>query len=296
MKRFFALVVCLMLVLSLVACSAGGESSTPGSGSEIQPPAPSESTPAPEPSSSSSEEPPQEEPPAPESPGEDPASPEPSESPAVEPPVPERPFSGPMVSEDGLILPPQVPHGIALEGIKFSGLDKTGIVSLLEPVMERAQFFCRFGCKGDFDDKLGIEMDYSPEAAIHRPYRIWDEHTYYPCRNLSYQTVEELKQDMCTVFTPDVLEDISYLAYVFDGLTDYDGRIYCVGDVSGYTKERYWELDKMEIVTAGETKLTISAPVSAWGPSGEVFTAQLNFEIKDGYIIMDRSYFATSNS
>lgn len=297
MKGAFSMRRCIAVLLSmllLTACGAGGqapaslgsvpESSTEPSSSSSVETEPVETEPSPEEAEPEIPNPP-------ESPDPESSAPE---APAVEPPVPEGRPSGPNLSEDGLILPPQVPHGIALDGLGFSRLDKTGIVSLLEPVLERAQFFCRFGCKGEFDDKLGIEMDFSPEATIQRPYRTWDEMPFYPCLNLSYQTVEELKQDMCTVFTPDILEN--NLAYVFDGLIDFEGKIYCVGGSSGYTREHYWELDKMEIVSAEETKLTISAPVSAWGPSGEVFTAQLNFEMVDGYIIMDSSYFATHKS
>lgn len=291
MKRYIAV---LLSILLLTACGAGGQSpASPGSVPESSAEPSSSSSVETEPveTGPSPEEAEPEVPDPPESPNPESSAPE---APAVEPPVPDGRPSGPNLSEDGLILPPPVPHGLALEGLGFSRLDKTGIVSLLEPVLERAQFFCRFGCKGEFDDKLGIEIDFSPEATIQRPYRIWDEMPFYPCLNLSYQTVEELKQDMCTVFTPDILE--SNLAYVFDGLIDFEGKIYCVGGASGYTREHYWELDKMEIVSAGETNLTISAPVSAWGPSGEVFTAQLNLEIVDGYIIMDSSYFATNNS
>lgn len=60
MKRFFTLIVCLILVLSLAACGAEGEpsASESGSGSVIEPPAPSEPAPrsSPEPSSPSSVE------------------------------------------------------------------------------------------------------------------------------------------------------------------------------------------------------------------------------------------------
>lgn len=290
MKRLFVFALSLLLVLSVTACGAREQLPAMESKSSSSPVSEPASVSAPSSSEPSSKEPEPEIPDPPENPNPESSAPE---APAVEPPVPDGRPSGPNLSEDGLILPPQVPHDIALEGLGFSRLDKTGIISLLEPVLERAKFFCRFGCVGEFNYNLGIEMDYSQEAVILHPYRTRDEHPYYPCLNLSYQNVEELRQDMKTVFSPDILDN--KLARVFDDLIDFEGRIYCPGDVTGYSDERRWELDKMEIVSAEETKLTISAPVS-WGASEETFIAPLNFEIADGYIIVDSSYFATNNS
>lgn len=195
-----------------------------------------------------------------------------------------------------LIQPPAVPHGAELADLDFSAMDKAELIDLLQPVLDRARFFCKFGMSGEIDYDLGVTIDFNTEAAIHRPHPTTGiERGLHPCLNLPYRTIDELKQDMCTVFTPNILEEPGYLWYIFQNIDDYDGRLYVYGG-GGYSKERFWELDQMEIVSAEKSKLTISAPVMEWGPSQEKAVARLNFGIVDGYIIMDESYFARIGS
>lgn len=221
------------------------------------------------------------------------------ESTEIEPPVPDGRPSGPFLSEDGLLLPPPVPHGLELEGIDFSTLDKIGIVSLLKPVLERAEFFCQFG-RVWYSNTTDLVTDENREAAIIRPYNGMDL-DYHPILNLSYRTVGELRQDMLTVFTPEDL-DLD-LKFIFDGLTDHQGRLYYVGVVNNYLPQRNWEPDKLEVVSAEKDKLTVTMPVSwpatpadTWGPAQEPFAATLTFEMRDGYIVVDNSYFAKNVS
>lgn len=221
------------------------------------------------------------------------------ESTSVEPPVPDEQPSGPFLSEDGLILPPPVPHGLELDGIDFSTLDKTGIVSLLRPVLERAEFFCQFG-RVWYPATTDLVTDENREAAILWPYDGMDL-DYHPFLNLSYRTVGELRQDFLTVFTPENF-DLD-LKFIFEGLTDYQGRLYYVGIINGFLPQRKWEPEKLEIVSAEKDKVTVTMPVSwpatpsdTWGPAQEPFAATLTFEMRDGYILVDNSYFAKADS
>lgn len=190
-------------------------------------------------------------------------------------------------------LPPSVPHGEELDGLDFSAMDKEELIDLLQPVLDRAAFFCKFGFITDVQF-FGIELDTSPEAAIRRPFD-GGEATFYPCVSLPYRTVEELRQDMLTVFTPDILETQHLLGNLFSFMTDYDGRIYIVDGVSGFSQAHDWELEELEIVSAEKNKLTISVPVTSGHHMEAPIIAPLNFEVKDGYIVMDSSYFALKN-
>lgn len=268
MKKLTAILLALCLLLCLCAgCADRSPSDDPSRESssslssqreEPESDTPDLSTSAPKASSSESEESP-----APESPAEDPPASQPS--------------AGSNDTE-----------------LDFSTMDKEELIALLQPVLDRARYFCRFALMGDMEN---IEVDYDPDAAIKRPFRNDEEYVFYPFLNLPYGTVEELKEDMCTVFTPDNMEGDSILArYVFGHLADHDGKLYFASGL-GYLNaaERRWELDGLEIVSAEKTRLTITAPVS-WGPMTETITAPLNFEIKDGYIVMDSSYFANDVS
>lgn len=172
----------------------------------------------------------------------------------------------------------------------FSVMDKDELIALLQPVLDKAAFFCGFGLV-DSVDIIGVERDKSPEAAIRRPV-LDTEDDFYPCVNLPYRTVEEFKEDMLTVFTPEAQGPLGYL---FHYITDYDGRLYIAGGADGFSSAHSWELDKMEIVTAEKSKLTISAPVTSGHHMEAPIIAPLNFELKDGYIVMDSSYFALKN-
>lgn len=219
---------------------------------------------------------------------------DPPESPASGEDLAPDPEPQPSPSESEMVEPPAVPHGADLDGVDFSVMDKDELVELLQPVLDRAGFFCKLGWMDRLDSELGIKVDFSPEEAIEVPVQGFDfNKSLYPCLNLPYQTVEELRQDIGTVFTPDVSEE--HLQIIFNHYIDHEGRLYVEG--GGYSVHRNWKLDEMAVVAAGENKLTISAPVSVWGPSSdEFFTASLSFEIIDGYIIMDSSYFATDAS
>lgn len=224
---------------------------------------------------------------APESEGSDPP-----ESPASSEDLAPDPEPQPSPSGSEVIQPPAVPHGAELEGVDFSTMGKDELIALLQPVMDKAGFFCKLGWMDGLDRALGVEVDFSPEEALEIPYQdLGFNRKFYPCLNLPYQTIEELRRDIGTVFAPDVLEN--RLQIVFDNYIDHEGRLYVYGG-DGYSVHRNWKLNEMSVVTAGKNTLTISAPVSISGPSAdEFFTALLNFEVKDGYIVMDSSYFAT---
>ncbi len=198
--------------------------------------------------------------------------------------------SEPISSNMPIAEAPPVLYGAQLEGLDFSVMGKEDLAILLQPVLDRAKYFCRFGLIGELDN---VEIDYNIDTAIRRPYRKQSEHIYYPYLNLPYRTVEELKQDMCTVFTSTNLD--GDLAFIFDGMIDFDGRIYFPSGVSGYSVDRRWEVESMEIVNAEKENLSVIMSVS-FGSSKETFLAPLNFELVDGYIVMDESYFAKSDS
>lgn len=292
MKKFTAVLLALCLLLCLCAgcarrSSSDGPSRESSSSSQREKPESSRSDlPSSAPVTSSPEEGPEPEgSPAPEDPGEEP--------PASESPAPDASVSQPSPSGSGTLQPPAVPHGAELAELDFSVMDKEELTALLQPVLNRARYFCRFALMGDMEN---IQVDYDPDAAIKRPFRNDEEYLFYPFLNLPYGTVEELKEATCTVFTPDNLEGESVLArYVFRYLTDHDGRLYFASGDHINGAERRWVLDGLEIVSAEKSRLTITAPVS-WGPSEESFTAPLNFEVRDGYIVMDGSYFASNAS
>lgn len=283
MKRLIPIFLSLLL---LVGCDTGGQASTSDPKPESIPSSVSE--PAPEVSSS--------EPSFIESKPEESSAPEsPASSKEAEPEPDPEPESQPSASELKNIQPPPVSHGAELEDVDFSTMSKDELVALLQPILDRARYFCRFALMGDMEN---VEADYSSDAAILQPFRNEEEHIFYPFLNLPYKTVDELKEDMCTVFTPDNMEGDSVLArYVFgEGLTDHDGKLYFASGVDGINAgERRWELDGLKVVSAERAQLTISAPVS-WGPMTETITAPLNFEVRDGYIVMDSSYFAKETS
>lgn len=199
-------------------------------------------------------------------------------------------FEESVPSNNPIIEAPSIPSSSQLESLDFSVMSKEDLVVLLQPILDKAKYFCRFGLVGELDD---VEISYNPETAIQRPYRNNSTHTFYPYLNLPYHTVEDLKHDMCTVFTPDNLD--GNLSYIFNNMIDFDGKIYFPSDVSGYSVDRRWELENMEIIHAEKTKLALSMPVS-YGPSDETIFAPLNFELIDGHIVMDKSYFASNNS
>lgn len=206
-------------------------------------------------------------------------------------PPPDSPSENQPAPTGKILQPPPVPSGEALEGLDFSAMEKEELIVLLRPVLERARYFCRFAT---YIGMEGIEIDYDLDAAILRPFRNDEEYYFHPYTNLPYHTIEDLKEDMCTVFTPDNLEDGVLLHYVLEHLTDDGERIYFAsGFGEGLTMERRWELDGLEIVSAGETELTISVPVT-WGPYENTVMAPLHFEVASGYIVMDSSYFGAS--
>lgn len=216
----------------------------------------------------------------------------PSNAPRPDLPPPDSPSENQPAPTGEILQPPPVPFGDELEGLDFSAMEKEELIVLLQPVLERAHYFCRFAT---YIGMEGIEFDTSLEGAILRPFRNYEEYYFHPYTNLPYHTIEELKEDMCTVFTPDNVEEETTLgSYVFGHLVDDGERIYFAsGFGEGFTMERRWELDGLEVVTAEKTSLTISAPVS-WGPDENTVMAPLHFEVADGYIVMDSSYFGAS--
>lgn len=205
-----------------------------------------------------------------------------------------QPDPEPEPSQLEIIQPPAVPHGEELAGVDFSAMDKSELTTLLQPVLDRAAFFCQFG-RVWYPHTTNLITDEDFAASILWPYDRMDL-DYHPFLNLPYQTVEELWQDMGTVFTPDNFDQD--LKFIFEGLTDYEGRLFYVGVINGYLFDRKWELDKMEIEKAERDKLTVSMPVSwpatpasTWGDAQGPFAAPLRFEMADGYILVDSSYF-----
>lgn len=280
MKKLAAILLALCLLPALCAGCAGKsassdtpkESSSSSSRSDLLSPVPEASAPESEAEESSAQE-----------------------GPAISEDIVPDPEPQPSPSESEMVEPPAVPHGAELDGVDFSAMGKDELIAMLQPVLDKAGFFCKLGWMDGLDRALGVEVDFSPEEALEIPYQdLGFNRNFYPCLNLPYRTIEELRRDIGTVFAPDVLEN--RLQIVFENYIDHEGRLYVYGG-DGYSVQRNWKLDEMAVVAAGENKITISAPVSVWGPSSdEFFTASLNFEIVDGYIIMDSSYFATDAS
>lgn len=181
---------------------------------------------------------------------------------------------------------PAVPHGEDIAWLDFTTVTEEELKPLLDKVLARAEYFCRYGLTSRFTE-AGI--DKSPEAAIVRPYRLHEKWTYYPYTKLPYHTVEELEEAMLSVFTWEVVTSDMY--HVLDSMTDDGERLYFADEVFGYSKARGWDTSRMEIRDANKKKLTLWMPTH-WG--NDDFDAELTLQIVDGYLVLDNSYFAVT--
>ena len=179
---------------------------------------------------------------------------------------------------------PAVPHGEELAGLDLSAMTAAQIKPMLDKVLARADYFCQYGRTGEFDE---AGMDTRKESAIQRPYRDHSSWTFYPYTNLPYHTVDELKEGMQTAFLWDVLN--TDLHYLFESMTDDGERLYFADGVTGYSKSHHWDTANMTVVEASAGKVTLEMPVT-W--RDDTFTADLNLELVDGYLVLDSTYFA----
>lgn len=276
-------ILCIALALALLALAGCGSKPT--------------SQPEPAPESSSQ--------PAPESKAVPPSTPEPEPEPESEPepepqsseaPAPEDEVSQDPAGEEGdeeeeeeenevdELGAPAVPHGEELAGLDLSAMTAAQIKPMLDKVLARADYFCQYGRTGEFDE---AGMDTRKESAIQRPYRDYDSWTFYPYTNLPYHTVDELKEGMQTAFLWDVLN--TDLHYLFESMTDDGERLYFADGVTGYSKTHHWDTANMTVVEASAGKVTLEMPVT-W--RDDTFTADLNLELVDGYLVLDSTYFA----
>lgn len=293
MKKFLCFVLTLALVLASLSGCGGKDDPQPESESSSQP---ESSQAAPEPIMPEPIMPVPEQDPEPEP--EDDPEPEEDETPA-EDEEDEDEEDGEEGEEDeddeeddeddnGLdeMGAPAVPHGEDIEWLDFTTVTEAELKPLLDKVLARAEYFCRYGLNNRFTE-AGI--DRSPEAAIVRPYRLNDKWTYYPYTNLPYHTMEELEEAMLTVFTLEVITSNMY--NVFDSMVDDGERLYYADEVFGFSKARGWDTSGMEIRDANEKRLTLWMPTH-WGKDD--FNAELTLQIVDGYLVLDNSYFAVT--
>ena len=154
-------------------------------------------------------------------------------------------------------------------------------------MLDRAKAFCDYGYAAD-GRTLG-KPDERPEVRyVHRPENFPADLNYYPLKGCPYQSIEEIKQDVLTVFPPEALE--RQLIYIFDPLIEHDGQIYIASERSIYSKARRWNLDEMEVVTISPHECTVSMPV-AWGWDDTTVIAPVSFSFIDKHIIVGMDYF-----
>lgn len=290
MKKFLCVVLTLSLVLASLAGCGGKDDPQSESESSSQPESSSQAVPPepimPEPIMPVPEQDPEPEP-------EDDPEPEEDETPAEDEDDEEGDEEGEEDEEDeddedndGLdeLGTPAVPHGEDIEWLDFTTVTEEELKPLLDKVLARAEYFCRYGLTSRFTE---AKPDKRKEAAIVRPYRTYDKWTYYPYTDLPYHTVEELQEAMLSVFTWEVVTSDMYL----DLLTDDGERLYYADEVFGYSKARGWDTSRMKIRDADEKRLTLRMPTH-WG--NDDFDADLTLRIVDGYLVLDNSYFAVT--
>ncbi len=109
---------------------------------------------------------------------------------------------------------------------------------------------------------------------------------YYPT-DYPYHSIEEMRQDMLTVFSsPEVLDD--RFSYLFEGAVDYNDQIYATGYAS--SQARTWNCEKMEIKETAPESITVSMPVK--GQWGDERLASVTLEYSDGNVRVGEDYFA----
>lgn len=292
MKKFLCIVLTLALVLSALAGCGGKDDPQPRSESSSQP---ESSQAAPEPIMPEPIMPVPEQDPEPEP--EDDPEPEEDEEPAGD----EEDEDGEEGEDeegdeedeedednDGLdeLGIPAVPYGEDLEWLDFTTVTEEELKPVLDKVLARAEYFCRYGLNNKFTE---AKPDKSESAAIVRPYRDNEKWTYHPYTDLPYHTVEELREAMLSVFTWEVVTSDMY--YTLETKVDDGERIYYADAVVGYSKVRGWDTSRMEIRDANAKKLTLRMPTQ-WVKDD--FDAELTLQIVDGYLVMDHSYFAVT--
>lgn len=176
---------------------------------------------------------------------------------------------------------PLPPPRVKIENLDFTTMSVDDLKPILQQVLDRAVYFCKIAYLSEF-------IPYTRTDKIVRSFRDeqWD---FYPCMDFPYTSVEELKQDVLTVFTPDTLENESALIHVFDSLTDYNGKIYMPADLFGQAYFAVWDVENMEIIEVTPTRLLVSMPVTCMEGS---FISSLAFQYEDGNILIGRDFFA----
>lgn len=297
MKKFLCVVLTLTLALSALAGCGGKDDPQSGSESSSQPEssqaAPERIAPepiAPEPIMPVPEQDPEPEPeddPEPEE-DEEPAEDEEDEDGEDEEGDEEDEEDEEDGEDDGLdeLGIPAVPHGEDIEWLDFTTVTEEELKPLLDKVLARAEYFCRYGLNGKFTE---AGPDKSKAAAIERPYRNNDNWIYHPYTNLPYNTVDELQEAMTSVFTWEAVT--SEMHYAIETKVDDEERIYYADEVVGFSKARDWDTSRMKIRSASEKRLTLRMPTH-WGKND--FDADLTLQIVDGYLVVDNSYFAVT--
>jgi len=69
---------------------------------------------------------------------------------------------------------------------------------------------------------------------------------------------------------------------------------YVAIEMSGYSDERYWNVENLKLESYSPHECTVLIPVS-WEPNNEEIIAPLTFSFIDNHIIIGMNYFATRN-
>lgn len=183
---------------------------------------------------------------------------------------------------------PAVPHGEELAWLDFNTVTADELRPVLNKMLARAEYFCQYGTTGSFTE---AGPDPRKEVSIQRPYRTYGDRTYYPYTDLPIHTLDELEEQLMTVFSLNVIT--ADMLYLFEIMTDDGNRLYYVDGVLGLNKARGWDTSNMVIKEATPQRLTLHMTTS-W--QNEVFDADLTVRMWEGYLVLEPSYFAISEA
>ena len=188
-------------------------------------------------------------------------------------------------------VPP--PEPLEFECLDFTAMTEDELKETLGKVLDAAADFCNYGLAAGYE-RVNPNVKVGEQVRLELDNTMWQ-----PIYGLPYKTMDDLKQAMLTVFTPDVVEDRLFLIfpYVNDHghqggrFVEYEGQIYTRGD--GYTLAREWDVDHMEIQSIAPDELTAVMPVLFNTYYEQVKgTEALTFHYDGLHILVGQDYFS----
>ncbi len=163
------------------------------------------------------------------------------------------------------------------EAFDFTAMSFEEQKAIVKETLDKATAFCDYRDIGKHKNESEMAVLTNSKGEKEKFYL-----TDYP-----YHSVEEMRQDMLTVFSsPEVLDD--RFSYLFEGAADYNNQIYAVGGAP--SQARTWDCEKMEITKITPWTITASMPVK--GQWGDESVSSVTVEYLDGNVVVGEDYFA----